>query len=215
MRVTGRAAFFGLPLPPTQLRQQAEDKLDRARQVRNKRDVEPLLRGAVEDLVDSFLFDRRGHTSAFSAAHAVGRRLTVEFGCPMKAVDDGWVSECGIHALHSRMALSPGGVTHGRCSVCGAGDFECEHVPGRSYSGQRCIRVVEQFHLEEVSFVRIPNDPRCYRVWPVRSASEVSSRTERGHGQSTVPSCEHCRTCHGRPTLEDLSPEAWPPIPDG
>lgn len=58
---------------------------------------------------------------------------------------------------------SVGGVVHKReCSICGKHYEDCDHVAGRAYSGQLCVRIIREFtEIHEVSIVENPADRRC------------------------------------------------------
>jgi hypothetical protein len=178
------------------------------------KDAEQIGRTAVEHLVDAFLLDREGCADCFADAHRLGRELERRFGCPMTLDDAGqhWSTDCGVLALHQRLGWSPGGPTLGECSICGAHDFECDHVPGERYDGQHCYRIIVEWDLREISLVSFPNDPRCYRVvtgHPVRVVEQA-----RGHPllPGERPTCTHCRDCYGAagPTAEDVDQSLWP-----
>ena len=215
-RIGGYAAYFE-PLVP------AAEFARRARRLRYEamltartdgRAAEALYRQALERFVDAFLVDRAGHAWCFVEAHAIGRALAADHGCRMKVDDAGhWAAQCGVLALHSRLGLSFGGPTLGRCSLCNADDFECDHVPGRVYGGQPCRRVVHTASPHEVSLVSFPDDPRCYRVWRSVSPQEVRSARGRPLRTREVPMCTHCVDCQAvenGPTLEDVDQSRWP-----
>ncbi len=178
---------------------------------------EQLLRAAVEQYVNAFLVDRIGHQSAFAAAHRLGRQLLEEFGCPYELDADrtSWVLKCGIHALHSRVGLSPGGPTLGECSICGAADFECEHLNGEIYDGEACFRLITRWDLREVSLVTRPHDPRCYRLDEVVSVRSAERARGRPLLPNEVPVCTHCGGCKGAASETDLRPETWETPPSG
>lgn len=177
----------------------------------NCREKERLLRAAAEQYVNAFLVDRVGHRAAFSEAHRLGRQILGEFGCPYMLREDeqSWVLKCGVRALHSRLGLSPGGPTVGQCSICGAADFECDHLNGEIYGGQRCFRLITRWDVREVSLVTRPYDPRCYRLDDVVSARAAERARGRPLLPNEAPACDHCATCRGIPTEDDLSPEKW------
>jgi hypothetical protein len=169
--------------------------------------AEALLRRAIEHMVDAFLLDRQGNADLFVRAHELGALVEQVFSCAWKTDHrNTYVNDCGILALHSRLGLSPGGTTWGRCSLCGARDSECDHIPGAIYGGQRCARRIEDWDLEEVSMTQRPREPRCFRTW-----AHVPRSNARRAGGRTPGRCWHCRTCSGRaaPTADDLNPSRW------
>ena len=209
--IAGRTAFSDPPPPASTLRRRAA-RLAYEGQLALRyepRQAEILLRRSVEDMVDAFLLDRRGNADLFQRAHAFGALIERRFGCRWKVTEDGTSLEnsCGVLALHARLGLSPGGRTWGKCSICDADDFQCDHVPGEAYEGKLCFRTIVRWDAEEVSLTPRPRDPRCFRVWvltPVRGAS------------SKPPRCRHCARCAGRagPTADDLDPLNWPNDPE-
>jgi hypothetical protein len=208
--IAGRVAYYEPLRPPDALIAEADRLVAEATEAKLP-GAEGLLREALERLVDAFLVDRRGHAESFTAAHALGRQIVERFGCPFSFEPDGqiWRLRCGVLALHSRIGLSPGGPTIGQCSICAAGDFECDHLNGQVYDGKRCYRLITRFDLKEVSLTPRPYDPRCYRLDDIRSAREV----ERAHNGPLAPGeslvCEHCLECSGSPREDDLDPASW------
>lgn len=127
----------------------------------------------------------------------------------------GWNRDCGVHALHARFGMSWAGTTRGCCSICGAGDLECTHVPGERYDGLLCFRVVKELvELDEVSVVQFPADPRCYRLQLHASANVVERARGRPIRHDEEPTCTHCLTCTAvarGPLEHDIDQTLWPP----
>jgi hypothetical protein len=173
------------------------------------RRAERLLRQAIELMVDAFLLDRRGNADCFARAHEIGALVEERFSCHFQLDEKAQALEnpCGILALHSRIGLSPGGRNWGRCSICGAGDFQCDHVPGKTYDGEHCHREIYRWDGDEISLTPRPRDPRCFRTWSPIPIAAVGQR---------ALDCHHCRGCPGRggATNEDLDPSSWPDGPD-
>jgi hypothetical protein len=176
--------------------------------------AEQLYREAIEHFVDAFLVDRVGHTACFTDAHAIGRYVTDRYGCPMKDAGNGyWNTGCGVLALHRRLGTSWGGPTIGHCSVCGAGDLECDHVPGRWYDGVHCHRIVHEAGLREISLVPFPEDPRTYRTEIAATPHEIRAARGRPLLRGEVPLCTHCTSCDAAdrgPCEEDIDQSLWP-----
>lgn len=171
--------------------------------------AEKLYRRAIERLVDAFLVDRRRQQEAFVVAHRVGRQVLDTFGCPMRSDDGGanWETRCGILALHQRIGSSFGGPTSGQCSICGAEDFECVHVPGRRYGDDWYVREIYNVDLREVSYVSFPGDPRCYRTEALVSRAEVEKAYGGPLPAGVVPECTHCVDCRG--AKDGPAPKTW------
>lgn len=215
--LAGRFVYYEPLLPATVLARQARRLRMRAQLAERLGDVDahPIYRAAIERFVDAFLVDRRDQADCFTEAHRLGRYVEERFGCPMQLSDDGdhWTVECGVPALHSRFGSSYGGATLGRCSLCGADDFQCDHVPGRFYGGRHCYREVYEVALDEVSIVQFPEDPRTYRLQVATPMSAVLEARGRPLLRGEVPICTHCAECPGAdrgPADEDLDQSLWP-----
>jgi hypothetical protein len=217
VRITGYAAYFE-PLRPASVLTRRARRLryeavmaERAGDGRGER----LYREAIECFVDAFLVDRTGHAACFTDAHAVGRHVAERYGCPMKHVGDGyWTVGCGVLALHRRVGASWSGPTIGHCSICGGGDLECEHVPGRWYGGAHCHRIVHQADLRDISLVPFPDDPRTYRIEIATTPRAIRAARGRPLRDGEVPLCTHytksCDGAHRGPSEEDVDQSLWP-----
>lgn len=223
IRFQARVATFEPAVAPSLLvenghKLKAEAK--RALEAGQRLDAERLYRQAIERFVDAFLLDRSGQRRSFTEAHRLGRIVQGHFGCPLKS-DDGewWSSGCGVLALHQRVGASFGGVTKGRCSICGAEDLGCFHVPGHRYGDERCIRIVYEADVAEVSLVQFPEDPRCYRVELLYSLADLEmARPGHSPTEQARPVCTHCAGCPGAddgPTDEDVNQASWAKIETG
>jgi hypothetical protein len=215
-RIVGRVAYYEPLLPAPVLAREAKRLRCMAfvAERGDAADAESLFRRAVERFVDAFLIDRVGHASCFTDAHVLGRHMAEKYGCPMTSSDDGyWTVSCGVLALHQRLGLSFAGPTLGRCSVCGADDFQCDHLARESYEGVYCYREVYRADPHEVSVVQFPEDPRCYRLEVPRTPKEVRQMRGRSLRRGEVPVCTHCAECHAvesGPSREDLDQSLWP-----
>jgi hypothetical protein len=176
-------------------------------------------REALRDLVDAFLEDRKANGDLFVVAHRVGEALENLGGCLWEFDEERrtFSNLCPIQALHSRMAVSVAMITESVCSICGAGDFECEHVPGRTYDGEECVRTVTRIvKADHIALTRNPDFTSTFRISPVLSVREVEQRT----GEKWVPGkrlfSHHCQQCYGRfeARAEDLDRSLWKPIPE-
>ena len=68
------------------------------------------------------------------------------------------------HALFpSQMFMSVGIiVTEAICSICGEEYGECDHIKGKAYMGEQCVRIInEAAQVEEVSIVDNPANKHC------------------------------------------------------
>jgi hypothetical protein len=204
--LAGHAVYADPPLHPKLLRREAskiayEGWLNVGP---DPRKGEGLLRRSIELMVDAFLLDRRGNADLFVRAHQVGAAVEEQFSCYWTRNEERQLFEntCGILALHSRIGLSPGVRSWGRCSICDAGDFMCSHVPGRTYSGTRCRRLIYRWDPEELSWTARPRDPRCFRVWAPARLADVDTKQL---------ACHHCRACYGRGggRTDDINQSVW------
>jgi hypothetical protein len=211
--ISGMAVYYDPPLAPKALEEEGSKLVARARrdlEQGNGEAAETKLREAIERYVDAFLLDRGGHSSAFVVAHRIGAFVSKRFGCPMKS-DDGrrWNTGCGVWALHSRFGSSIGGTTRGNCSICSAGDLECDHIPGQRYDDELCVRIIFKLDLNEISVVPFPEDPRTYRLELSRTTSEIEDMSGEVSQSGAIPTCVHCEVCPGTPTAEDIDQTLW------
>jgi hypothetical protein len=52
---------------------------------------------------------------------------------------------------------SPGLIVRkSKCSICNLDYGECEHIKGKAYNGELCVRIIEQAELLEMSIVEEP-----------------------------------------------------------
>ncbi|RKF03871.1 hypothetical protein C8N26_1500 [Tenacibaculum lutimaris] len=51
-----------------------------------------------------------------------------------------------------------------RCNICGLEYEECNHMKGRMYSGELCVREIHEAELEEVSMVENPANKLCRQL---------------------------------------------------
>ncbi len=63
----------------------------------------------------------------------------------------------------SQMFMSVGIiVTEAICSICGEEYGECDHIKGKAYMGEQCVRIINEVaQLEEVSIVDNPANKHC------------------------------------------------------
>ena len=92
------------------------------------------------------------------------------------------------------------------CSICGRGDFECNHVPGRVYDGERCTSVVQS--ISHIGHVALTADPDFLYTWHQPQQVSAESLIERGIIRSAGDPayCVHCQGCSGYPSQDELDP---------
>jgi hypothetical protein len=174
------------------------------------KEAEQLLRKALANLVDAFLIDRKGQSDLFGRAHVLGRDLVREIGCYFKYEDDKdtYTLRCPIFALHQKVALSVAWTLITRCSICEAGPFECDHVPGRSYGGAECYEQIDR--VAGLGHVAWTANPDFLYTWHQPRQFQGASLLAEGRiarlGEEI--SCDHCVGCAGviGPTHGDLDP---------
>lgn len=222
VRISGYFVYYEPLLPAAVLARRARRLRYEAAMAERTGDgrAERLYREAIEHFVDAFLVDRAGHAGCFTDAHATGRHVEQRYGCPMRDAGEGyWTIACGVLALHRRVGSSWAGPTISRCSVCGAGDLECDHVPGRWYDGVHCHRVVREADVRDISLVPFPDDPRTYRTEVATTPREIRAARGRPLRRGEVPLCTHCtESCDGAdrgPREEDIDQSLWPTLTDG
>jgi hypothetical protein len=105
-------------------------------------------------------------TEHFELAHqrldASGRLSRERFpdGCAFAFRDGQYFQECPAALAHNRVGMSPGYVIRAaECSICHRDPDECDHVKGRLYDGERCVRILTELDLLEVSVVGRPAPP--------------------------------------------------------
>lgn len=104
--------------------------------------------------------------AAFETAHlrldAAGKLAREEFpdGCQLAYRDGEYRQECPVALAHNRMGLSPGiKIKAMECSICGDDPDDCEHIRGREYDGHRCVHIITELDVMEVSLVGRPAQP--------------------------------------------------------
>jgi hypothetical protein len=174
--------------------------------------AERTYRDALRYLVYGFLIDRCANRDLFAIAHNVGRIIEHEFGCPMEYDErsDAYFSTCPIDGLHSRMGSSAAFATASDCSICGAADFQCNHIPGRTYGEHLCARVKTRvLELREISMTPHPDYPETYVMHVGQPRAEIELETGKRIARGSRRYNRHCQFCDGVPSPEDLDPTLW------
>jgi hypothetical protein len=167
-----------------------------------------LARRAIADLVEAFLHDRTGNASLFARAHHVGALLSETARCFWTPGPEKYTLRCPVYALHQTWATSVAMTVTTRCSVCGAGELQCDHLPGETYDGEECRRVAESIGpIGHVAFTANPDFTYTwYRDQEVPTADIVADGTIAAAGDPAT--CSHCQECPGLygPNAGDLDP---------
>ncbi|GAA4560481.1 hypothetical protein GCM10023175_70600 [Pseudonocardia xishanensis] len=131
-------------------------------------------RSAMDHLEDTPLFD-----SAHQVLDACGQLAREQFpdGCHFDYDDDGYHQSCPVALAHNRVGLSPGMIIlDSECSICHQDPEDCDHITGHEYGAERCIKIIKEAEIIEVSLVARPNfpDARISRVGvPLRDIKEA------------------------------------------
>jgi hypothetical protein len=153
------------------------------------------LRSAMDWLEDTEHFEE-----AHGLLDAVGRFLRTEFGCHFEFADGAYWQTCPVALAHNRVGLSPGFVVdEAQCSICLQDPRTCEHIRGRTYDGERCVRIITKVReILEVSFVARPAQPdaRIQRVSV--STKELSESLGDAFRPGVTLNCDRCLSgCDG------------------
>ena len=74
--------------------------------------------------------------------------------------------------------LSTGGILREtKCSICKDDYEECDHMKGKMYNGELCVREIHKIELEEISIVDTPGNKLCRITTIQRSGKEVDVLT--------------------------------------
>jgi hypothetical protein len=167
-----------------------------------------LARHAIGDLVEAFLHERTGNADLFARAHRVGALLSTTASCFWSPGPEKYTLRCPIYALHQTWATSIAMTVTTRCSICGAGELECDHLPGETYDGKECHSVAESIGpLGHVALTANPDFTYTwYRDQEVATKELVADGIIAGAGAPAT--CSHCQECAGLngPSPGDLDP---------
>jgi hypothetical protein len=167
-----------------------------------------LAREAIADLVEAFLHDRTANADLFRRAHRVGALLSSTAECFWKPGRETYTLRCPIYALHQTWATSLAMTVTTRCSICGAGELGCDHLPGETYNGDECRSIAESIGpLGHVALTANPDFTYTwYRDQEVSTAKIVANGTIGVAGDPAT--CSHCQECPGLngPSAGDLDP---------
>ena len=117
-----------------------------------------------------WLEDTEHFETAHVALDAAGREVRTTFGCELTFSEGRYWQDCPVALAHTRLGLSPGFVVRSaECSICGRDPWECNHITGRMYDGQLCVRVVTE--IEEIMEVSLVPPPRSRSSTSVTGSS--------------------------------------------
>ena len=114
-------------------------------------------------------------------------------GCHLDFDDEGYHQSCPAALAHSRVGMSPGTIIReAHRSICKLDPEDCEHITGHLYDGVRCVRVITDAELLEVSLVARPNQPDA-RIQRISVATDEIRRRLGPHFRRGMPVlCDKC-----------------------
>ncbi len=78
------------------------------------------------------------------------------------------------------MFASVGGIIKkSHCSICNESYSKCNHIKGKLYGGELCVRVITEMELEEVSLVDVPANKQCRVLTTAYNGKTVDTLTLR------------------------------------
>lgn len=122
------------------------------------------LRGALATLRSAmnWLEDSEHFEDAHNLLDKAGALARAEFseGCALLYEKGSYFLDCPVTLAHNRVGMSIGFVAQSvECSICGCDPDECPHITGRTYDAKRCVRVITDLDLIDVSLVARPEQP--------------------------------------------------------
>jgi len=70
------------------------------------------------------------------------------------------------------------------CSICKEPYSKCEHIKGRLYNGELCVREITEMELEEGSLVDVPANKHCRMLTTTYDGKTVDLLTLREEAQT-------------------------------
>jgi hypothetical protein len=146
------------------------------------------LRSAMDWLEDTEHFEE-----AHRALDQTGRFIRQNFGCRLAFQDGTYRQNCPVALAHNRIGMSIGAIVKKvSCSICRRDPRDCSHITGRSYDGNRCVRIIEEAELLEVSFVDRPSMPDARIMSITISDSELREQFGPKFQPGIPLSCDRC-----------------------
>jgi len=144
-------------------------------------------------------------TNEFELAHqrldAAGKLAREQFpkGCALVFSGGQYHQRCPVALAHNRSGMSPGYVVReAECSICHHDPEECDHITGRVYRGERCVRILKRLDLLEVSVVSRPAQPDARFTSTSVPVSTLRRKLGKDFSPGTTVICDHCLTpCQG------------------
>lgn len=155
-----------------------------------------ILRSAMDHLEDTPLFEEAHEL--LDEAGALARNIYPD-GCHLDYRDHAYHLRCPVALAHNRVAFSPELlIREAECSICHVDPRTCEHVPGETYDGETCHRLITQVDILDIMLVGRPATPDAR----INEVSVPTSDLARTLGEEFRPGirvlCDRClTTCHG------------------
>lgn len=166
-------------------------------------EAESALRSALHTLRSAmnWLEDTADFEIAHARLDAAGRLARENFkkGCRLTLRDGQYWQECPAALAHNRVGLSPGYVIRkAECCICHSDPGNCNHITGREYDGEVCVRLITEADLLEVSLVGRPAQPDARLTGMSVSLNELQDRLGDRFRPGTPVTCDNCLlTCEG------------------
>lgn len=146
----------------------------------------------------NWLEDSEHFEQAHRTLDDAGRFIRQSFGCTLAFKDGAYRQDCPVALAHNRIGMSIGAIVKkASCSICRRDPQDCSHITGRTYDGERCVRVIEEAELLEVSLVDRPSMPDAR----ILSMSIPNSELRKVLGPKFRPgvplSCDRCLSACG------------------
>ena len=170
---------------------------------RDSGDIEGELRSALRTLRSAmnWLEDAPEFETAHQRLDAAGRLAGEAFptGCYLAMRDGAYFQECPVELAHNRVGFSPGILVRtAECSICHQDPEDCDHITGRMYDGERCVRVITRAEVLEVSLVGRPASPEARMESADVPAGELLSRLGSRFAPGIPVLCDRCLSdCEG------------------
>jgi hypothetical protein len=141
----------------------------------------------------NWLEDTEHFEQAHRALDQAGHFIRRSFGCTLAFKDREYRQDCPVALAHNRIGMSIGAIVKkASCSICRRDPHDCSHITGRTYDGKRCVRVIEEAELLEVSLVDRPSMPDAR----ILSMTIPNSQLQKVLGPKFRPgvplSCDRC-----------------------
>lgn len=101
---------------------------------------EPMLRSALDMLLNVFWINKDLRIPISRQMHLIGEILHENYGCSLGFEDGFYYTKCPNMLLHIDFGYSMRGFEKYKCSICGIDPVDCIHRTGRKYNSVECKR---------------------------------------------------------------------------